>query len=164
MDCPQCGAEVPSDDAFCGKCGYARRDEGPQRLDQSRIRVHETRRPMTGRAEPALSSELASTRCWGFSQAPHPRSRRPCHRLLLPRFHRREKCESAVARPRRQCSACGRSSRWLQSMRCRRLNRASRITASRRISKRVGRPHRSLRVIARALEFVTTAQASRFQC
>ncbi|MGB5285850.1 MAG: zinc ribbon domain-containing protein [Polyangiales bacterium] len=45
MDCPQCGAEVPSDDAFCGKCGYARRDEGPQRLDQSRIRVHETPNP-----------------------------------------------------------------------------------------------------------------------
>ncbi len=41
MDCPQCGAEVPSDDAFCGKCGYAMRDHGPERLDQSRIRVHE---------------------------------------------------------------------------------------------------------------------------
>lgn len=42
MDCPQCGAEVPSDDAFCGKCGYARREQTPDRLDQSRIRVHET--------------------------------------------------------------------------------------------------------------------------
>lgn len=42
MDCPQCGAEVPSDDAFCGKCGYARRDQTPDRLDQSRIRVHES--------------------------------------------------------------------------------------------------------------------------
>lgn len=41
MDCPQCGAEVPTDDAFCGKCGYAMRDEGPERLDQSRIRMHE---------------------------------------------------------------------------------------------------------------------------
>lgn len=41
MDCPQCGAEVPADDAFCGKCGYAMRDEGPERVDQSRIRVHE---------------------------------------------------------------------------------------------------------------------------
>ena len=41
MDCPQCGAEVPSDDAFCGKCGYAMRDQGPERVDQSRIRVHE---------------------------------------------------------------------------------------------------------------------------
>lgn len=41
MNCPQCGAEVPADDAFCGKCGYAMRDEGPERLDQSRIRVHE---------------------------------------------------------------------------------------------------------------------------
>ncbi len=41
MDCPQCGAEVPNDDAFCGKCGYARRDQAPDRVDQSRIRVHE---------------------------------------------------------------------------------------------------------------------------
>jgi len=47
MDCPQCGAEVPSDDAFCGKCGYARRDDAPERLDQSRIRVHETPDPST---------------------------------------------------------------------------------------------------------------------
>ena len=45
MNCPQCGAEVPSDDAFCGKCGYARRDQTPDRLDQSRIRVHETPDP-----------------------------------------------------------------------------------------------------------------------
>lgn len=45
MDCPQCGAEVPSDDAFCGKCGYARRDQTPDRLDQSRIRVHESPEP-----------------------------------------------------------------------------------------------------------------------
>ncbi len=45
MDCPQCGAEVPSDDAFCGKCGYARRDHAPERLDQSRIRVHEEPEP-----------------------------------------------------------------------------------------------------------------------
>lgn len=41
MDCPQCGAEVPSDDLFCGKCGYAMRNGGPERVDQSRIRVHE---------------------------------------------------------------------------------------------------------------------------
>ncbi len=41
MDCPQCAAEVPADNAFCGKCGYAMRDQGPQRTDQSRIRVHE---------------------------------------------------------------------------------------------------------------------------
>jgi hypothetical protein len=41
MDCPQCGAGVPSDDLFCGKCGYAMRDHGPERLDQSRIRMHE---------------------------------------------------------------------------------------------------------------------------
>lgn len=41
MDCPQCGAEVPSDDLFCGKCGYAMRDGGPERLDQSWIRMHE---------------------------------------------------------------------------------------------------------------------------
>ncbi len=45
MDCPQCGAEVPSDNAFCGKCGYAMRDDGPQRTDQSRIRVHEEPAP-----------------------------------------------------------------------------------------------------------------------
>jgi hypothetical protein len=53
MDCPQCGAEVPSDDAFCGKCGYARRDQGPQRIDQSRIRVHEA--PGTIEAESTRS-------------------------------------------------------------------------------------------------------------
>lgn len=41
MDCPQCGAGVPSDDLFCGKCGYAMRDGGPERVDQSRIRMHE---------------------------------------------------------------------------------------------------------------------------
>ena len=39
--CPQCNAEVPSDNAFCGKCGYAMRDQGPHHLDRSRIRVHE---------------------------------------------------------------------------------------------------------------------------
>ena len=54
MDCPQCGAEVPSDDAFCGKCGYARRDHGPDRLDQSRIRVHEEPDP-SSQPEPARS-------------------------------------------------------------------------------------------------------------
>ena len=41
MDCPQCGAEIPSDDSFCGKCGYATREGAPERVDQSRIRVHE---------------------------------------------------------------------------------------------------------------------------
>ncbi|MEM7137793.1 MAG: zinc ribbon domain-containing protein [Myxococcota bacterium] len=45
MDCPQCGAEVPSDNAFCGKCGYAMRDEGVGRTDQSRIRMHEEPTP-----------------------------------------------------------------------------------------------------------------------
>lgn len=45
MDCPQCGARVPADDAFCGKCGYAMRDQAPDRLDQSRIRVHEEPEP-----------------------------------------------------------------------------------------------------------------------
>jgi hypothetical protein len=45
MDCPQCGAGVPADDLFCGKCGYAMRDQGPQRVDQSRIRVHEEPQP-----------------------------------------------------------------------------------------------------------------------
>lgn len=45
MDCPQCEAEVSSDNAFCGKCGYAMRDHGPQRTDQSRIRVHEEPTP-----------------------------------------------------------------------------------------------------------------------
>lgn len=49
MDCPQCGAEVPSDNAFCGKCGYAMRDHGPQRTDQSRIRVHEEPTPTSER-------------------------------------------------------------------------------------------------------------------
>lgn len=45
MDCPQCAADVPTDNAFCGKCGYAMRDEGPDRTDQSRIRVHEEPTP-----------------------------------------------------------------------------------------------------------------------
>ncbi len=51
MDCPQCGAAVSSDDAFCGKCGYAMREGAPERLDQSRIRVHEE--PETSREEPS---------------------------------------------------------------------------------------------------------------
>ena len=60
MDCPQCGAEVPSDDAFCGKCGYAKRDHGPERLDQSRIRMHEEPEPAPqARASPVL---FAATR------------------------------------------------------------------------------------------------------
>lgn len=45
MNCPQCGARVPADDAFCGKCGYAMRDQTPERLDQTRIRVHEEPEP-----------------------------------------------------------------------------------------------------------------------
>jgi hypothetical protein len=55
MDCPQCGAEVPSDDEFCGKCGYARRDLAPERLDQSRIRMHEEPDP-SAPIEPDRSS------------------------------------------------------------------------------------------------------------
>ena len=51
MDCPQCGAAVSSDDAFCGKCGYAMREGAPDRIDQSRIRVHEE--PETPPAEPS---------------------------------------------------------------------------------------------------------------
>ncbi|MBW1903889.1 MAG: zinc ribbon domain-containing protein [Deltaproteobacteria bacterium] len=57
MDCPQCGAEVPSDDSFCGKCGYARRDHGPERLDQSRIRMHEEREPAAQPEAPRSSSQ-----------------------------------------------------------------------------------------------------------
>ena len=57
MDCPQCGAEVPSDDAFCGKCGYARRDDAPERLDQSRIRMHEERDPAAQPEPPRSSSQ-----------------------------------------------------------------------------------------------------------
>jgi len=57
MDCPQCGAEVPSDDAFCGKCGYARRDQTPDRLDQSRIRVHETPDPSADDGPSRTSSQ-----------------------------------------------------------------------------------------------------------
>jgi len=56
MDCPQCGAEVPSDNAFCGKCGYAMRDHGPQRTDQSRIRVHEEPTPTNERAQDSRPS------------------------------------------------------------------------------------------------------------
>lgn len=52
MDCPQCGAEVPNDDAFCGKCGYAMRDQGPERVDQSRIRLHEEPDPATSESDP----------------------------------------------------------------------------------------------------------------
>ena len=54
MDCPLCGAAVSSDDAFCGKCGYAMRDGAPERIDQSRIRVHEE--PVTSPEEPAGSA------------------------------------------------------------------------------------------------------------
>ncbi|MBW2191036.1 MAG: zinc ribbon domain-containing protein [Deltaproteobacteria bacterium] len=61
MDCPQCGAEVPSDDAFCGKCGYARRDHAPERLDQSRIRMHEERDP-AAQPEPRRSSSQQRVR------------------------------------------------------------------------------------------------------
>jgi len=57
MDCPQCGAEVPSDDAFCGKCGYARRDQTPDRLDQSRIRVHESPDPSADDGPSRTSSQ-----------------------------------------------------------------------------------------------------------
>ena len=57
MDCPQCGAEVPSDDSFCGKCGYARRDQGPERLDQSRIRMHEEPDPAAQPDPPRSSSQ-----------------------------------------------------------------------------------------------------------
>ena len=57
MDCPQCGAEVPSDDAFCGKCGYARRDQTPDRLDQSRIRVHESPDPSADHGPSRSSSQ-----------------------------------------------------------------------------------------------------------
>ncbi len=46
MACPQCGSEVPPDDSFCGKCGYAMREGTPERVDQSRIRVHEEPDPM----------------------------------------------------------------------------------------------------------------------
>ncbi len=60
MDCPQCGAQVPSDDAFCGKCGYAMRNHGPERVDQSRIRVYEERRAgapdSSGANEPSTSA------------------------------------------------------------------------------------------------------------
>ncbi|MGB5373751.1 MAG: zinc-ribbon domain-containing protein [Polyangiales bacterium] len=57
MDCPQCGAEVPPDDAFCGKCGYARRDQTPDRLDQSRIRVHESPDPSADDGPSRTSSQ-----------------------------------------------------------------------------------------------------------
>jgi hypothetical protein len=57
MDCPQCGAEVPSDDEFCGKCGYARRDHAPERLDQSRIRMHEEPDPAAQREATRASSQ-----------------------------------------------------------------------------------------------------------
>lgn len=51
MNCPQCGNRVPADDAFCGKCGYAMRDQAPDRLDQSRIRVHEEPEPTSERQD-----------------------------------------------------------------------------------------------------------------
>lgn len=56
MDCPQCSAQVPSDDAFCGKCGYAMRNHGPERVDQSRIRVYEERRAEAPKEEPPSSA------------------------------------------------------------------------------------------------------------
>jgi hypothetical protein len=57
MDCPQCGAKVPSDDLFCGKCGYAMRDDGPGRVDQSRIRVHEGPDPAAPRSPSGTSTQ-----------------------------------------------------------------------------------------------------------
>lgn len=57
MDCPQCGAEVPSDDAFCGKCGYAKRDHGAERLDQTGIRMHEEPDPAAQSEQPRSPSQ-----------------------------------------------------------------------------------------------------------
>lgn len=65
MDCPQCGAQVPSDDSFCGKCGYAMRSHGPERVDRSRIRVYEERRaeaPKSPAAEEPPSSASSQQR------------------------------------------------------------------------------------------------------
>ena len=55
MDCPQCGAVVPSENAFCGRCGYAMRDHTLERKDQSRIRVHEEPPPRRERENPQSS-------------------------------------------------------------------------------------------------------------
>ena len=52
MECPQCGAQVPDADAFCGRCGYAMRDQDPQRTDRSRIRFHEERAVALPQPEP----------------------------------------------------------------------------------------------------------------
>jgi len=57
MECPQCGAGVPSDDLFCGKCGYAMRDGGPERIDQSRIRMHEEPGPAAQEPPSHVSSQ-----------------------------------------------------------------------------------------------------------
>ena len=46
---PNAEPKFPSDDEFCGKCGYARRDHAPERLDQSRIRMHEESDPAAQR-------------------------------------------------------------------------------------------------------------------
>jgi hypothetical protein len=56
---------VPSDNAFCGKCGYAMRNHGPERVDQSRIRVYEERRaeaPESPAAEEPSSSASSQQR------------------------------------------------------------------------------------------------------
>ena len=112
MDCPQCGAEVPSDDEFCGKCGYARRDHGPERLDQSRIRMHEEPDPgaqpePTG---PRRSNAFANTPCSGCpaTGAPPAEDATPCRpRPCLP-LHPRSSLRRGrgePARRRRRCSA-----------------------------------------------------------
>ena len=77
MVCPQCGAEVPSDDAFCGKCGYAMREGAPERIDQSRIRVHEEADPVgppkTGSSEQRIrKATMVGMPALTPNQAPEP--------------------------------------------------------------------------------------------
>lgn len=79
MDCPQCGAVVPSDDLFCGKCGYAMRDEGPERLDRSRIRMHEEPEWPAGDSQSRSSSQqrVRKHTVLGMPSVTPPRGSRP---------------------------------------------------------------------------------------
>ena len=77
MDCPRCGAKVPSADAFCGKCGYAMREQAPGRVDQSRIRVHEEPSPETETQPSHASSQqrLKTRTVLGVPQMKPPEGR-----------------------------------------------------------------------------------------
>jgi hypothetical protein len=77
MACPQCGSEVPSDDAFCGKCGYAMREGAPERVDQSRIRVHEEPDPAESSTSSTSQQRIRKGTMVGMPALTPSQSRKP---------------------------------------------------------------------------------------